>query len=248
MKALILAAGYATRLYPLTRDFPKPLLDVGGKPLINHLVDKMRGIKDLDDIFVVTNDKFFGKFQEWSKEAEARGGRSIRIINDRTKDNATRLGAIGDMHYSIIHEGINDDLLVIGGDNLFDGLLDDFIRFARSKGDWPSIGVFDIKSKADAGNYGVVSVEPDGRISDFQEKPEHPHSALVAMCLYYFPKARISLIVEYMRQKDIKDASGLYIKWLKEKYKVYAFVFTGKWFDIGSHEFYNTACEHFKNR
>lgn len=200
MKVLILAAGYATRLYPLTKEYPKPLLTVKNRPIINYILDKIKEIEEIDEIMVVTNSKFISRFRNWKRKLS--NNIKITLIDDLTKDNAKRLGAIGDMEFAIKKKNIRDDLLVIGGDNLFDGSLKDFISFAKSKNDSPVIGAFDIKNKLQASKYGVLKLGKANRILDFQEKPDNPKSSLVAMCLYYFPKNKLELIQEYRKAES----------------------------------------------
>jgi glucose-1-phosphate thymidylyltransferase len=245
MKALILAAGYATRLYPLTREYPKSLLAVKGSPIIDHIIDRLTQVDEIDEFIVITNDKFFRQFKAW--QAKHRLKKKISIINDLTRDNATRLGAIGDMDFAINKKRIKEDLLVIGGDNLFNGCLNRFLYFARKFHGSAVIGAYDIKKKSEASKYGVIRLDKSKRVVDFQEKPKDPKSTLVAMCLYYFPKARLGLIKEYLDTKVKKDdAMGFYIDWLRNRVPVYGYAFSGKWFDIGDHKFYNSAKKSFK--
>ncbi|MEW6100684.1 MAG: nucleotidyltransferase family protein [Candidatus Omnitrophota bacterium] len=246
MKALILAAGYATRLYPITRDYPKPLLKVKRKPIIDYIVDKLDQIDKISEIFVITNSKFIPFFRRWSKNLPV--SKRLSLVDDLTKDNSSRLGAIGDIDFAVTKKKIKDDILVIGGDNLFDSGLQEFLSFAMAHKLSPVIGAFDIKSKGKAGHFGVVKLGPDNRIIYFKEKPKDAKSSLVAMCLYYFPKERLAMIKEYLRQKKYKkDATGLYIDWLRKKIPVYGFVFGGRWFDIGDHKFYGRARESFSH-
>lgn len=239
-----MAAGYATRLYPITKEYPKPLLTVNNKPIIDYIVDKLKKINEIDEIIVVTNSRFISQFRKWSRGLRIQ--KSVTLVDDLTKDNATRLGAIGDMDFAIRRVRINDDLLVIGGDNLFDGDLDDFLYFAKDKHIYPVIGAYDIGNKDDARKYGVVKLNKENRVIDFKEKPKIPKSTLVAMCLYYFPKHRLKYIKEYLSKESKKyDATGLYIDWLRKKLAVYGFVFFGRWFDIGDHKFYSEAKERF---
>ncbi len=246
MKALVLAAGYATRLYPLTKEYPKPLLKVGNKHIIDYIIEKLDKVEDIDEILVVTNGKFIPHFRRWAKKLKIR--KRVSLVDDLTTSLADRRGAIGDMHFAINKKKIKDDLVVVGGDNLFSGGLSDFLRFALSRHNSPVIGVYDIRKKSAAKNYGVVKIDRKFKITDFQEKPASPHSTLVAMCLYYFPAAKLGLISDYITRKAGKqDATGFYIDWLSKKTQVFGFVFKGRWFDIGDHKFYNQAKEGFSN-
>jgi glucose-1-phosphate thymidylyltransferase len=239
MKALILAGGYGTRLYPLTKEFPKPLLKVRGRPIIDYIADKLSVVKGLDEIIVVTNSKFFRYFKAWGIKFKC--VRRIRVINDLTKSLKDRRGAVGDMKFAMDKARIEEDLLVVGGDNLIGGNLDRFINFA-SRVQGPSIGVYDIRNKREAVNYGVVKLDGRRRITDFREKPARPASTLVAMCLYYFPRETLSLLKDYIKQnKNRLDATGFYIDWLRKRVPVYGFEFKGAWFDIGDHKFYKRA-------
>ncbi|MBC8436456.1 MAG: nucleotidyltransferase family protein [Candidatus Omnitrophica bacterium] len=239
-KALILAAGYATRLYPLTKEYPKPLLEIREKPIIEYITDNLNAAKEIGEILVITNSKFFPHFQRWRKKA--RLDKPLRIIDDLTKDNAARLGAVGDIHFAIEKEKLNQDLLVVGGDNIFDNSLDDFIAFAGDKEECPTIGVYDIGEAKKAKKYGVIKMDAQNKVTVFQEKPREPLSSLVAMCLYYFPAQSLRLIKEYMgKGNKNSDTTGSYIDWLRKKTAVYAFVFGGRWYDIGDIKFYNEA-------
>ena len=151
LKALILAAGYGTRLYPLTKDMPKPLLLIKNKPIINHLIEKIEAVKDINEVFVVTNDKFFGHFKEWQASVKEKFKElSIKIINDGSVSAEERKGAMGDVGFVIFNEKIKDDLLVIGGDNLFDQGLSEFINFSIREKHKATIGLFDIEEKKQA--------------------------------------------------------------------------------------------------
>lgn len=232
MRVLILAAGYGTRLYPYIKNCPKPLLNIGKKPLINHLLEKIKRLKDVSSVSIVTNDRFFQHFQEWQKGL--RFDYPIRILNDFTTGPEDRLGAIGDMHFAFQKEKFADDFLVLGGDNLFRGTLDNFLSFAKKNHPCISIGVCDIKNKKKASRFGVVDLDKDKRILQLYEKPQNPQSSLVAMCLYYFPKSKLKLIKEYLSVPEYsRDTAGSYINWLSNKDKVYGYTFRDLWFDIG---------------
>ena len=244
MKALILAAGYATRLYPLTKEYPKPLLAVKGKPIINYIIDKLKSVSAVDEIYIVTNSKFILNFRKWAKSIKL--PKKITLVDDLTKNNRDRLGAIGDINFVINKQKIKDDLLVIGGDNLFSASLKGFLDFSRKKSPAASIGLYRLKQKKDIYRYGVVKLDNHKKVVNFQEKPEKPKSNIVAMCLYYIPKNYLNLIEEYVRGRNKKvDATGSYIAWLKEKRDVYGYVFSGWWFDIGDYKYLNAAKNNF---
>jgi glucose-1-phosphate thymidylyltransferase len=239
MKALILAAGYATRLYPITKEYPKPLLKVGNRPIINYIIDKLEVLDEIDEIIVVTNSKFILQFKRWRKGL--RSQKHISLVDDLTKDLRDRRGAVGDMDFVINKKRLKDNLLVIGGDNLFDSDLEEFLSFAKVNL-YPVIGAYDIKDIRQAGKYGVIKLGKKNRLIDFKEKPKHPKSTLIAMCLYYFPKDRLHLVKEYLNSKtDKHDATGFYIDWLRRKVPVYGFVFDGRWYDIGDQWFFKEA-------
>jgi glucose-1-phosphate thymidylyltransferase len=242
MKVLILAAGYGTRLYPHTKNFPKPLLKVNRKPIIQYLTDKLENISGISKIIVVTNGRFFNNFANWQKGLKLRN--KICIINDLTRSPKDKLGAIGDMFLVFDKEGFDDDYLVLGGDNFFDEPLGDFVFSAKEKAPAITIGVCDIKNKQEARHYGVVSLSRNNRIVSFQEKPAHPKSSIIAMCLYYFPKKTVGLIKKYLADpKNSKDAVGSYINWLSKNKTVYGFIFRDAWFDIGHVHTYNKIKE-----
>jgi len=248
MKALILAAGYGTRLYPLTINQPKPLLLVNNRPMIDYLMDKLSAVGNLKEVLVVTNDKFFGSFKEWqNKAAGSFKNQQIKIINDGSKTPESRKGAMGDVEFVISAENIQDDLLVLGGDNLFDFGLKEFIKFAQEHSPKVSMGLFDVLHKNEAVKFGVADLSKDFQLKSFIEKPDMPPSTLIGMCLYYFPKESLGQINEYLKSENKKDASGDYIHWLYKKQAVYGFVFKGDWFDIGHIDSYSKANKTFNN-
>ncbi len=243
MKALILAAGYGTRLYAIVKDTPKALLPINKKPLVNYTLDKLKTIKGLNEIIVVTNNKFHKIFQDWAKALNFPC--RITVVNDRTNTPEERLGSIGDIKFALDNAKINDDLLVVGGDNLFDFDISQYINFAVSK-QKAAIGVYDIHNLEEAKLFGVVAVDNNAKITSFEEKPAAPKSTLIAMCFYYFPKDTLGLLAQYLKETGKADKAGDYIKWLYQKVDVYGYKFSGKWFDIGSVESYNEAQENFK--
>ncbi|MBU1086709.1 MAG: nucleotidyltransferase family protein [Candidatus Omnitrophica bacterium] len=231
MKILILAAGYATRLYPLTKHWPKPLLLVKEKPIMAHILEKVDTIEDVTEIIIVTNDKFFHQFKNWARVAGFKA--KITVVNDQTTSEENRLGAIGDINFVINKCKIKEDLMVIGGDNLFSFNLKKFAEFVKQKKIMSAVGLYDIKNPEMVKNYGVVTVDESKKIIDFQEKPQTSNSTLISMCVYYFDASVLKLFKQYIELKDCHDTSGDYIKWLCKQTEVIGYEFNGVWYDIG---------------
>jgi glucose-1-phosphate thymidylyltransferase len=232
VKAVILAAGYATRLYPLTLDRPKALLPVAGRPLIELLLERLAEIEGLDEILLVSNSKFADAFRAWAGEW---GAGDVRIIDDGTKNEDTRLGAIGDLELAIREGAIDDDLVVLAGDNLFSGSLAPFAEFGREKGA-PALGVYDVGDLEAIRSYNAIELDPDDRVVFFEEKPERPRSTLTGIALYYYPRESLGLVREYLDGGNNPDQPGRLIEWLYPRRPVYAWRVPGRWYDIGSKE------------
>jgi len=245
MQALILAAGYGTRLYPLVKNTAKALLEINGKTLVDHILDRLGVLNDLNEVIVVTNDKFYADFQNWADRKEGKDG-SIHIVNDMTLSNDDRLGSIGDMDFVIKKGLVKEDLLVVGGDNLFDFNIEEYIHFAQEKTESVTIGVYDIGDIEQAHEFGVVEVNDNHKIISFEEKPDHPKTSLIAMCFYYLPQKTHGFLTKYLVESKKSDKAGDYIRWLHEEGEVYGFKFSGKWFDIGSVDSLKEAQENFK--
>ncbi len=229
MKAIILAAGYATRLRPLTDTWSKELLPVGGTPIIDRIVEKLSEVDDVDEIHVVTNARKAPAFHEWNN------GRGVIVHDDGTTSNEDRLGAIGDMLFVIDQARLNDDLLVIAGDNLFDFKLSELVGYWRSKGVASAVAVRDVGSLELAAQYGVVELDDDGRIHSFVEKPADPPSSLAATATYVFHREHARLIRAYLEGEHGSDQPGRFVGWLHRHEPVYGWVFHETWFDIGNH-------------
>jgi glucose-1-phosphate thymidylyltransferase len=236
MKVIILAAGYATRLYPLTLHQPKPLLPVAGKPMVEYVLDNLSPIGGIDRIYVVTNARFARHFQSW---ADARRGHDPRlhftIVNDGSTDDTNKLGAIGDIHYVIKTQDLDDDLIVVAGDNLFSENLQDFGRVCREK-NAPVLAVYDVKDLEQIKKYNSITLAPDGRITFFEEKPKNPTSTLTGIALYYYPRSALPLIKQYIAEGNNPDQPGRLIQWLYPRVPVYTWTVPGLWYDIGSKE------------
>lgn len=236
MKLIVLAAGYATRLYPLTLNQPKPLLPVAGRPMIEHVLDCLKPIKEIDHVYVVTNEKFSGHFEEWANQYEANhAGLPISVVNDHSSDDANKLGAIGDMHLVIMQAAIDDDIIVVAGDNLFSRPLEGFSEFCQAH-NAPVLGVYDVGNLDEIKKYNAIETDTDGRITFFEEKPKEPNSTITGIALYYYPKWSLELIKQYIAEGNNPDQPGLLIQWLYPRTPVYVWRVPGIWFDIGSKE------------
>jgi len=231
MKAIILAAGYATRLWPLTLNMPKPLLSIGKKSMLDLIVGKLGRAGTLDDIYIVTNTKFVENFKDWKKGY--RGRKRVSIIDDGMRTLEDKRGSIGDIIFAIDKKKISSDIVVVAGDNIFDFSIADFLKDGGQNSPHVTIGLFDIKTKRLASQYGIVKLDKDSKIVSFDEKPKRPKSTLAAMCLYYIPKEKLGLIKRYKREGNPLDLAGPFIKWLSKKEDVYGHIFRGRWLDIG---------------
>jgi glucose-1-phosphate thymidylyltransferase len=230
MKALVLAAGYATRLRPLTDTWSKELLPVGGRPIIDWILDRVGEVDDVDAVHVVTNARKAPAFRNWAS------GRDVVIHDDGTTSNGDRLGAIGDMQFVLEGGHLDDDLLVIAGDNLFDYRLTDFVRFWREKGAASAVAVRDVGSLELASQYGIVALADDGRVLDFVEKPADPPSTLAATATYIFHRDHARLIRTYLGAGQSPDQPGRFVAWLRRHAPVYGWRFDASWYDIGNHQ------------
>lgn len=244
MEAIILAAGYAVRLYPLTESMPKPLLNVAGKPIIEHIIKKLEEIDLVDKIYIVTNDKFEQHFKKWLSNFDAQ--KPVEVISDGTKSNEDRLGAFGDVHYAVNAKKIDDDLMIIAGDNLFEMSLKDAYNFFKKKKS-NVIVLHDVKDFELAKHYGIVEVEK-GLVVNFEEKPANPKSTLASTVIYLFPKKTIHLIKKYIAQGNNPDKTGSFIEWLHKREKVYSYITDKKWYDIGSFEQLEKANRHYRQK
>lgn len=236
MQVLILAAGYATRLYPLTLNQPKPLLPVAGKPMLEHIIDHLASVKDLGEMFIVTNQKFVQHFTDWSEKYKAtKTAFNFKIINDGTTSDADKLGAIGDIRLVVNQEKVSGDLLVVAGDNLFDSSLAPFVEFARS-GDTPVLAVYDVGNLEAIKKYNSITIDDKGLITFFEEKPKNPTSTKTGIALYYFPAKVVKMLETYIAEGNNPDQPGRFIQWLYTRVPVRTWDVPGRWFDIGSKE------------
>jgi glucose-1-phosphate thymidylyltransferase len=231
VKVILLCAGYATRLRPLTETVPKPLLPVGGRPMLDWLMDRVAELDEVDEVHVVTNARFAPDFERW---AAGRGG--MRIHDDGTTTNEDRLGAVGDIAFTIEQAGLDDHLLVIAGDNLFDYSLAGYVAWWRGKGEASAVAVKDVGDLRLASQYGVLEMDGDERITALVEKPPEPKSTLAATATYLFHRAHVPLVGRYLADGNPPDLSGAFVEWLVPRQPVYGYRFQGEWLDIGDRE------------
>jgi len=231
MKAIIPAAGYATRLWPLTKETPKPLIPIHGKPIIEHTIAKILELKEVDHIYVVTNQKFYTHFLEWRNTFSAPV--PLKILNDHTTSNENRLGQIGDIQFVISQENlVNDDLLIVAGDNLFNF---SFIEANSSFKIHNAIlnPLYDAKSLKVAQEQGSVVINEDHKFIEFMEKAPAPKSTMISQGVYFIPKEKIKYFSEYLKEGNSADKMGYFMIWLLKKEPIYGHVYDKKWFDIG---------------
>jgi glucose-1-phosphate thymidylyltransferase len=244
MKAIILAAGYATRLYPLTENMPKALLKVGSKSILDHILENVIQIDAVDEIHIVSNEKFYRNFLDWKKESNY--NLPINIHNDGTTGNDNRLGALGDLKFVLDQANINDDIIVLAGDNLMDFSLRDFYDFYKEV-DRCALCATEVKPQ-EATRLGIIQLDDSGRITDFEEKPEKPKSNIAAFAVYIYKKETLELLDEYLAAGNNPDAPGNFPAWLYKREPVYGYLFDGTCYDIGTHEAYREVQELYKDK
>lgn len=238
MKCILLAAGYATRLYPLTKDKPKALLNLGSKTILDIVIDRVSEIDCIDKIYIVTNHRFAESFNEWKKQYT--GVCPVEILDDGTTDNNNRLGAIGDMHYVIKKKGIDDEIFVIASDNAFKFSLTDMVElYKKSKCD--TISAHYIEDLETLKAMGVLKLDEESFVTEFAEKPEKPQSHYGAPPFYIYKRETLPLIDRYIREGNNADAPGNFIPWLITKTKVKAYTFDDMIIDIGTPKSYEEA-------
>jgi glucose-1-phosphate thymidylyltransferase len=227
MRALLLAAGYATRLRPLTDEVAKPLLPVAERPLADWILDRIAESGEIDGVHVVTNAVYAPAFERWA------AGRGVTVHDDGTSSNETRLGALGDIRLAVEQGGLGEDgLLVIAADNLFEFSLAAYIAFWRRKGG-SALAVHKLADPRLASLYGVVELDGDDRVIGMEEKPERPRTDLAATASYLFTPKHLELLETYLAEDNPPDPPGRFLVWLAEREPVYGFRFSESWLDVG---------------
>jgi glucose-1-phosphate thymidylyltransferase len=240
MKALILAGGFATRMGELGKDTPKPLLPVAGRAVIEHIIEKIEPLAGISEVFVSTNKKFEGHFTEWMKQQQGR--LKLELVVEPAAGEGKKLGSMGALDFFINDRKIDDDLLVINGDNIFEDELGRFLDFCERKGAFV-FGVHDTKSIEESRKMGVVLMDGKGRVTDFEEKPENPKSTLVSTGIYVIPRRLLRMVGQYVKEGNSTDRFGDFLIWLMGSHTLYALPFEGRWFDIGTPDTYRAADE-----
>lgn len=241
MKCLILAAGYATRLYPLTENFPKPLLEVGDKTILDWLVDDIDNASLVDEYVVISNHKFAHHFDDWAKTKKQK----ISVVDDGTSTNETRLGAVKDIQYAIDQLKLDDDMLVIAGDNVLDFSLTKFIEYAKGKNTSCIMRYYESDEKKLL-KCGVVTVDENDKILNMTEKSPNPATHWCCPPFYYYSKADAKLVQKGIDSGCGTDAPGSYIAWLCQQTTVHAMEMPGKRYDIGNLESYEKVKVEYK--
>ncbi len=235
MKVIIPAAGYGTRMYPLTISKPKALLEVRGKPLLEYLIEKIAAIKEVNEIIVVTNDLFHAQFIQWS--VSFRQKIPLTILNNHTSSPPQRLGTVGDIFFALQQKEINEDFLVVHSDNFFSFSLEPAHAYFQEKKS-SVLGIYDVGDYAAARRMGSPRMDQENKIIWFREKDPFPPSTLCTLGIYFFSRKIISLIEQYLQEKNPSDRTGDFIKWLYTREDIFGYVFQGEWFDLGSLEVY----------
>ncbi|MCH2186207.1 NTP transferase domain-containing protein [Myxococcota bacterium] len=243
MIVYLLAAGYATRLWPLTRDRAKPLLEVGGVPLLTHLVRRFETLEAVEEIVVIGNSRFAGDLSNWARELDVEV--RVRVLDDGTHSDQDKLGALGDLEFALKEiPPAGRDWAVAAGDNLIIFDLEPLHQVFQGYKE-PLIALRKVEPSEGPSPYNEVTLGTDDQVIGFREKPVNPRTDLAAIALYFMPAGAEGHLGRYLEQGGERDAPGHWIAWLVEKTSVRGFAFVGSWYDIGSHETLAQARAHF---
>jgi glucose-1-phosphate thymidylyltransferase len=243
MDVIVLAGGFAKRMWPLTKEKPKHLLDIGGRPMLGYTLDTLVEMDGIGMIYVSTNEAFGDQFAEFLKGYD---GKKVKLIIEPSPTEDRKLGSIGGLGYLIDKEGLSDDTMIIGGDNLFEFHPLEAVEVFR-KVNRDIVAVYDVGTRERARLYGIVNASENGVIKEFLEKPEDPPSTMAATAFYIFKADTMGLVPKYLKEGGKPDALGFFITYLVKNRSVVAWKFHGKWFDIGSLDVYHEADEYFGN-
>ena len=241
MKAIILAAGYATRLYPLTENKSKALLSIGGKTIIGHIVASLQKIEEIDKVYVISNSRFYGDFVQWKNENALE---NVEVLDDGTDSDENKLGAIGDIDFVIRNKKIDDDLFIIAGDSFFTFELKEFHKYYKEvRRD--CVCAEKLEDLDLLRRFAVAEVDSYDRIINLVEKPSEPQSDLGIYASYIYTKDTVKLFENYLADGNKADAPGYFLQWLYDKKDVYVYRINGEFLDIGTPESYKEAQERF---
>ena len=248
MKAIILAAGYAMRLYPLTENTPKALLPIGGRVMLDYLMDSIAGIASIDEAVIVSNHRFAAQFAAWAQQAAQRyANLKLSVLDDGTVCNEDRLGAVGDIAFAIREAAIDDDVLVAASDNFFTFDLNDFVNDFRTHGQNLLLAQ-PLKSLEELRRFAVAEMDDRRRVISLVEKPENPTTDLGIFALYLYRRDVLPLFGEYLAEGNNPDSPGRFPEWLCTRRETRAYVFEGECVDIGTHESYREICARYSEQ
>jgi len=239
MQCAILCAGFATRLYPLTETIPKHLLPVAGRPVLDYVVERLAAV-GIDRGVLVTNRTFVDQFHGWAAKEPLAA--NLQILDDKATSNENRLGSIGDLQFALTQGGIQDDFLVVNGDNLFTFALDGMLETFRRLGN--TIALYDVGSESETAKMGVADCDAVGRVIAFREKPPVPGTTVASIGIYVYRAEVRSLVDRYLAEGNSADKTGSFVEWLHQEVPVFGHRIRaedGLWFDIGSHEQYDES-------
>ena len=233
-KCILLCAGYATRLFPITKNFPKALLEIeDGKPLLNYIMDQIDNISDIDEIYLITNDRYYNHFINWKDTLNT--NKKLTVLNDYTTNNDDKLGAVGDLKYTKDKMNINDDVIIIAGDNLFDYNLQDFIDYYK-KIKKPVVTSSIINDIEQLKGMGVALTDSNNRIIELKEKSANPISNKAVFATYIYPKEVFNQVDNYLNEGNNPDAPGYFLEYVVRNNPTYIYNFNGNCYDVGTHD------------
>ncbi len=248
MDALVLCGGFATRLEPITLFVPKPLLPIGGRPILDYIVDDLADAPEVNRIIISTNMKFAEQFRYWANNKSASGIRKkLELVVEPALHNGEKFGAIKGIRFAIEKAGVADDLIIIAGDNFYSSSVSEAIKGFAREGRKPTVCVHDVGSLGEASRFGIVKME-SSTIKEFEEKPVAPTSTMASTGIYIYPKEALARFEEYLAGQNNPDAPGFFLKWLIGKEEVRGIVQKGEWFDIGNIDTYSKLCAQFNGR
>ena len=247
MIAILLAAGYATRLYPLTKDKPKSLLPLGNRLIIDYIMDSVDRIPDLNKVALITNSRFASQFEEWANSQDRTNKAPIVILDDGTTDDSNKLGAIGDIQFTIDKLGIDDDICILAGDNIFTYSIENMHAFFREKNAPTLVGIR-VPELHQRQKLGIAEIDDNGQIIDMEEKPQEPKSEWAIYATYFYNKEIIPMVKTYLDEGNSPDAPGNFPSWLYKRMPVFAFKDDGGCIDIGTLENYEATCKEYESK